>query len=168
MLDLETILVHGAVLSVSGSCILLAAVRFNPRLAARDLPEEIQARTPLLTKGERLQATLFAVPFLALVLVVPLLSGLSFVAQSEGGVPFLLVFLPIFSVLFVFNLVDLLILEWLIYCTLTPTFVVIPETEDLPAYKDFSDHLRAQLRCLVLQAVVSLALAGLARVSIVF
>ena len=64
---------------------------------------------------------------------------------------------------FLAYLVDLVILDWLIVCKITPQFVIIPGTEEAD-YKDFSHHYRAQLRaapilvlvCLILSAVLTL------------
>lgn len=106
MLELDRILLHGAVLSVPASLILMGAVYFNPRFARQDLPKDIQDATPPLSKKEKLQAGAFAIPFFALVVLVPLLSGLTLEAPAGGQVPFVVLFLHIFGVVFVFNRVD--------------------------------------------------------------
>ncbi len=159
MLDLGRILLHGAVLSALGSLILMGAVYFNPRFARQDLPKDIRDATPPLSKREKWQALALAVPFFALVVFIPLLSGLTLEAPDGGQVSFLVLFLHIFGVIFVFNLVDLLILDCLIYCTITPKFVVIPGTEGLPGYKNYGHQIRAHLRGTVLQSVLALLLA---------
>jgi hypothetical protein len=46
---------------------------------------------------------------------------------------------------FVFNVVDWLILDWFMFCTLTPRLVVIPGSEGLAAYKDYGFHFRGFL-----------------------
>ena len=51
-------------------------------------------------------------------------------------------FLSAFVVLVVFNLVDRLILDWLVFCPLTPRFVVLPGTEGMAGYKDYRMHFR--------------------------
>ena len=160
MLELDRILLHGAVLSVPASLILMGAVFFNPRFARQDLPQDIQDATPPLSKKEQLQALAFAIPFFALVVLVPFWSGLTLEAPAGGQAPFLVLFLHIFGVVFVFNLVDLLVLDWLIYCTITPRFVIIPGTEGFAGYKDVGHQVRAHVRGTALQAVLALLLAG--------
>lgn len=160
MLELHRILIHGAILSVPASLLLMAAVYFNPRFARQDLPKDIQDVTPPLSKKEKLQALAFGIPFFALVVLVPLLSGISLEAPAGGRVPFLVLFLHIFGVVFVFNVVDFLILDCLIYCTITPKFVIIPGTEGLAGYKDYGHQARAHLRGTALQAAFALLLAG--------
>ncbi len=160
MLAFDQILMHGIILSVPGSLILMAAVYFNPRFARKDLPKEIQDATPPLNRKEKLQALAFTIPFLALLVFVPLFSGFTLEAPGGGEVPFTILSLHIFGVLFVFNLVDLLILDCLIYCTITPKFVVIPGTEGLAGYKDYGHQIRAHVRGTALLAVLALLLAG--------
>ena len=54
-------------------------------------------------------------------------------------------FLPalVFSgiALFVFNIYDLLILDWLFFCTIQPRAMVLPGTEGMPGYRDYRFHL---------------------------
>ena len=114
-----------------------------------------------LSKKERLQAVAFGIPFFAVVFLIPFFSGLTLEAPAGGQVPFRVLFLHIFAVAFVFNLVDLLILDCLIYCTITPKFVIIPGTEGLAGYKDYAHQARAHVRGTALQAILALLLACL-------
>jgi len=41
------------------------------------------------------------------------------------------------------SLLSMLILDWLIFVTVQPAFVVIPGTEGLAGYKDYWFHLEA-------------------------
>jgi hypothetical protein len=161
MLDVGRILLHGAILSGIGSLLLMSAVYFNPRFARKDLPRDIQDATSPLTRKEKLQALAFGIPFLALGLAVPFVSALTLPSTSNGDVSFLTLSIHIFGVILVFNLVDLFVLDWLIYCTITPRFVVIPGTEGFAGYKDFGHQFRAHIRGTILQAALSLALAGI-------
>jgi len=164
MLQLDRILLHGGVLSVLGSLILMGAVYFNPRFARHDLPKDIRDATPPLSKAENLQALAFMIPFLALVVLIPFFSGLTLEGPAGGRASFLALFLDIFGVIFVFNLVDFLILDCLIYCTITPRFVIIPGTDGFAGYKDYAHQARAHVRGTLLQAVLALLLAGLVNI----
>ncbi len=62
----------------------------------------------------------------------------------------------------IFNLVDLVILDWLIFVTLQPKFTVLPGTEGLAGYKDYAFHFKAFLRGTVLCFLASLVIAGIA------
>ncbi|MHC4428288.1 MAG: nitroreductase [Planctomycetota bacterium] len=160
MLDVGRILLHGAILSGVGSLIVMSAVYFNPRFVRKDLPRDIQDATAPLSGKEKLQALAFAIPFFALCLGIPFVSALT-LPPSNGEVPFIALAIHIFAVILVFNLVDLFILDWLIYCTITPRFIVIPGTEGMAGYKDFGHQFRAHIRGTILQIFLSLALAGI-------
>ncbi|HEX2740847.1 MAG TPA: hypothetical protein VHM69_10385, partial [Rubrobacter sp.] len=73
---------------------------------------------------------------------------------------FFAVFFGTFIMLLVFNLVDLLILDWLVFNTLRPGFVVLPGTEGARGYSDYGFHFRAFLKGVVGALVVSFIVAG--------
>jgi hypothetical protein len=66
------------------------------------------------------------------------------------------IFLSASGVAFLFNLTGLLILDWLIVCTITPRFVVLPGTEERAGYKDYGMHLKAFLFGTVFSVVLGL------------
>ena len=76
-------------------------------------------------------------------------------------VSFFQLFLNAFGVVFIFNLVDLLLLDWAIFCYITPAFVVIPGTEGHSAYKDYGFHFRASMIGTILSVVAGLVIAGI-------
>jgi hypothetical protein len=102
----------------------MSAVIFNPRFALKDLPRDIRESVPPLTKRETLQALIFFLPFMALVVGIPFLSALGLEAEGAADVSFGALFVHILGVLFVFFVVDLVVLDWLIYCTITPKRLV--------------------------------------------
>ncbi len=59
-------------------------------------------------------------------------------------------------VLLVFNAVDLLILDRLVFVTLRPKIVVLPGTEGAGGYGDYGFHFRAFLKGLAGSSVASL------------
>lgn len=160
-MDIGKILLHGTILAGLGSLLLMSAVYSNPRFARRGLPRDIKEKVPPLTKQEKRSALFFAIPFFVLVIGGPFLSGLSLAIQAHGAVSFLGIAVHVFGVMFVFNLVDLVLLDWLIYCTITPRFVVIPGTEGMSGYKDHVYHLRAHVGGTGLQVILALILAAL-------
>jgi len=76
---------------------------------------------------------------------------------------FLAVFLGVFTVLLVFNVVDLLVLDWLIFVTIRPGIVVLPGTEDAEGYRDYGFHFRAFLKGVVGSFTASLVIAAVAQ-----
>lgn len=66
-----------------------------------------------------------------------------------------------FGVLFIFNLVDLLILDWLIVCRFRLRWVVLPGTEHIPMPIPYLHHLKEFLMGTVGLGIVALAIAAL-------
>jgi len=161
MINISKILLDGALLSILASISIIGILRFNPRLFLQDYPEEIQAGVPPKTDLEKRQSLITGIPFLLILLAVPLISTLILKRQSGETISFILLFLNAFGVAFTFNLVDLLLLDWLLFCFVTPSFLVIPGTEGMQAYKDYGFHFRAFLMGTVLSIAAGLVIAGI-------
>ena len=164
MLCCRETLVNGAILSVIASCILLLSLYVNPRLYLQDYPRDVQAKAPPKTASEKRLALVLGVPFLLVLLCVPLLSTLRLKQHFGASASFPALALHASGVLWVFNVVDWLVLDWLMFCTWTPSFMVIPGTEGLPGYKDYGHHFRGFLVGAVLSLLAGLAIAGIASV----
>lgn len=161
MLDLSRILLDGGLLAIVGGIYILAVVAFNPRLILNegDLPPDILAAVPPKTEKEKRLAFILGTPFLIGIIAVPLVSTLQFRQQAGGDVAFLSLFLHPFFVLMIFNLFDLLVLDLLLLCTITPRFMVVPGTEGFAGYKDYSFHIKQHVRSLPFQALSTLLIA---------
>jgi hypothetical protein len=161
MIDISKILLDGALLSILASISIIGILRFNPRLFLQDYPDEIQNQVLPKTDQEKRQSLIVGIPFLLLLFVVPLISTLVLKRQSGEMISFFALFLNAFGVVFIFNLVDLLLLDWLIFCFITPNFLVIPGTHGMQAYKDYGYHFRAFLIGTVLSITAGLVIAGI-------
>ena len=161
MFSIRKIVLDGAILSFIASLLLIVSLRLNPRIWLQDYPEEIQNKAPPKTGQEKRLSLIFGIPFLVLLVAVPFISTLALKRQDGGDVSFLQLFLNAFGVAFAFNLVDLLLLDWLMFCTITPKFVVIPGTEGMEGYKDYSYHFKASMIGTVLSIVAGLVIAGI-------
>jgi len=160
MFSFRRIVLDGAILSFVASLLLMVSLRLNPRIWLQDYPVEIRDRVPPKTEQEKRLSLIIGIPFLLLVAAVPFISTLA-LKRQDGGVSFLQLFLNAFGVVFAFNLVDLLLLDWLMFCTITPKFVVIPGTEGMEGYKDYSYHFKASVIGTVLSIVAGLVIAGI-------
>lgn len=161
MLDPAKIVVDGAILSLLASLILIGALRFNPRLFLQDYPQDIQDHVRPKTEKEKRQSLVVGVPFILLLALVPLLSTLALRRHGGEDISFLALSAHAFGVVFFFNLVDLILLDWLIFCTFTPKFVVIPGTEGMAAYKDYRYHFRASMIGTLLSVAAGLVIGGM-------
>ena len=164
---LENILLHGLLAAVLLLAYLLPVMRFlSPRIwGFSDYPKEITSRVPAQTRQERRTALLISPPFFILMFVYPLVSTLILKASYGGSISLVDGFLNAFGVLMIANLADLLILDLLIVGTMTPSWVIIPGTEDMKdtAYKAFRKmHAKGHVYGTVALAVLSLIIAFIA------
>jgi hypothetical protein len=148
MFDFGKALLDGAIFSLFGSLYLVGMLWYNPRLALNkgDYPDDVLAAVPPKTKEEQRLAIIFGVPFLIYSFAFPVISTIALNNSNGGITPFLDLFLHMLVIIFFFNLVDLLILDLWMFCTITPKFVVIPGTENFPGYKDKGMHIRGHLK----------------------
>jgi len=153
-----TVVVYGAIASLLLSAVLPIMGLVNPRLMLQDYPKDIQAAVPPKTDQEKRQTLYWSLPFWVILLGFPVAAALSAKATHQG---FLEIFLSAFGVIFLSNLVDWLILDWLIICTITPKFVVLPGTEGMAGYKNYAMHFRGFLIGTALSVVVGLIIAGI-------
>ena len=126
LIDTTRILRDGALLSVVVSAYLLVVLRFNPRIALRHYPKEIQEIVPPKSSNERRMSIFFG-----LLIGAPFTAGLLWRTAALESHSFRELFAYVFGVLFIFNVVDLLILDWLILCWFEPRWAVLPGTENV-------------------------------------
>ena len=140
-LSLKRVLIDGTILNVLLSIILYASLRVNPAIWANDYPPDLQAavgdvHVPVV------QQILVAVLFFGVVIGVVLYSNAKLRQQNGGKLSFLAALANSALILFFFAVWDLLILDWLFFVTIQPSFIVIPGTEGLAGYKDYWFHLK--------------------------
>jgi hypothetical protein len=160
-ISVNRILLDGGVLSLVAGLYILGSMAVNPRLWLTDYPKVIQDAVPPRSRLEKRLATLWGLPFLLLLLGLPFLSGLK-LHRADPTVSFTGLFLQILGVSTVFNVVDLVVLDWLLLCLITPGFMVIPGTAGSPGYKAYGHHLRGfwagALSSVVLSALMAAGL----------
>jgi hypothetical protein len=156
------ILVHILVYIVLATLFLLGLVLYSPRLMLQDYPPAIKAIVPPKTESEKKLSTWLGLPFILVLLAYPVYATFVFQSQSHGQAGFFALFLYAFSIAFAFNIWDWLVLDWLIFCTITPRQFVIPGSEGHPAYKDYKFHFRGFLIGTVFSILMGLVTAGVA------
>ena len=98
---------------------------------------------------------------LGLLIGVPFTSALLWRTATLGTHSFWELFAYAFGVLFIFNLVDLLILDWLIVCKFKLRWVVLPGTEHIVMPTPYLNHFKEFLMGTVSLVIVGLAIAAL-------
>jgi hypothetical protein len=156
LLDTMRIVRDGALFSLAGSTYLLVLLRFNSRIFLRHYPKEIREIVPPKSERERRMSIL-----LGLLIGAPFTLTLLWRTATLGNHSFWELFAYAFGVLFIFNLVDLLILDWLIVCWLEPRWVILPGTEHIVIRKQYLHHFKGFLMGTVGLVIVGLAIAAL-------
>jgi hypothetical protein len=146
----------GAFFSLVASIYLLTLLRFNPRIFLQHYPREIREAVPPKSEKERRMSIFFG-----LLIGVPCASALLWRTATLGNHSFRELFVYAFGVLFIFNLVDLLILDWLIVCWFQPRWVILPGTEHIAVPKQYLHHFKGFLLGTVGLAIAGLAIAAL-------
>lgn len=156
MTTISIILLYGLLASLIGSAIIFAMSWVNPRLMLRSYPKDVQAAVPPQTAAEKRQTLSWGILFWLSLLGFPVAAALA--AKAAHGSLFE-TFLSAAGVVFLFNLVDWLILDWLIVCTITPRFMVLPGTEGMAGYKNYRMHFRGFLIGTVLAVLLGLLIS---------
>jgi hypothetical protein len=142
----------GALFSLPVAIYLLIVMRFKPRIFLQHCPKEVREVVPPKSEKERRMSI-----WLGLLIGVPFVTALLWRTATLGGHSFWNRFAYAFGVLFIFNLVDLLILDWLIVCWLEPRWVILPGTAHIVIPKRYLHHFKG-----FLVGTVGVAIAGFA------
>jgi hypothetical protein len=156
---LQTSFLFGLILSFAMVILFGIVAWINPEAWLKDYPPDIQEiHGPMSPEAERFRKIAGLPVFL--VLGFTLFAGLMVLSRQLDGLTFWQAFSSVFVMLAVFNLVDLLVLDWLIFVIIQPRRIVLPGTEGAAGYKDYGFHVRQGVKGLAGSLVAALLLAG--------
>lgn len=154
-------LTYGFILSAVLFTLTLGIVWINPEIMLKDYPPDIQAKYGPMSDRSKRQRILVAIFFVVVLVGIVVQSFMGLRTNMGDDIPFLAAFVHLFVMFSLFNVLDWLILDWLIVVTIRPRFMILPGTEDLAGYADYGFHFRGFLIGSVITLVTSLLLAGL-------
>ena len=161
---ITTALTYGLVMATLLTVFILASLAQNPRiwLLRRNTPEAIRnAITPPLSDKEARLLKLWAIPVFAIMLFMPLATALWYESayhQMSYGEAFLF----LWTMWMVFNLVDLLLIDWFVVVWWQPSWSSPAELKPLiRQYAGYDYHFKGFLKGTVLVAVFALIFAGI-------
>lgn len=117
---LQLSVLYGLILSVVMSAIILASLYINPEMWLHDAPPEVQAKHgPMSETAKRQRVWLASSMFVVLIGSVAL-SIVQLIGIAGTQLTFLKLFVHLFVMLMFFNVVDLLVIDWLIVERIRP------------------------------------------------
>src|SRR5215471_10588119 len=137
-------LIYGAVLSAALAVLLVGLLWINPEILLNDYPPDIRKKHGPMSERSKRQRVLAAIVIGAVALGIVTVSLSAVRANGGGKIPFLTAFVHLFVMFSVFNVVDLLVLDWLMVA-IGPSFLVLPGTQGSAGYKDYWFHFRGFL-----------------------
>lgn len=151
----------GAVFGLVFSLGILLIGRVNAEMILNDYPPDIRARYGPMSERTRRQAALASIPLLAALGLV-LLLALGQLKSTAGQFTFVNTFLFTTVIFQTWNLIDLVLLDWLLLMGLKPRFMILPGTEGMAGYRNYAFHFRKFLNGTVLTLTPSLIVTGIA------
>jgi len=153
-------LIYGVILSAVLFPLTMGLVWLNPEIMLKDYPPDIQAKYGPMSersKRQRIPVTIF---FVAVLFGIVAQSFIGVRTNTGDDIPFLAAFVHLFVMFSIFNLLDWLVLDWLIVVTIRPRFMILSGTEGLAGYADYGFHFRGFLIGSVITFLTSLLVAG--------
>lgn len=158
---LQLALIHGAIISIILTIVLSVSFVINAEMWLNDYPSDVREKYGEMSDKAKKQRIPLAIVFFGAI-IVPLSIGVAQILRiSPDGSIFWTLFVYGFVTLFFFNLYDLLILDWFIFVTIQPAFIILPGTEGLSGYKDYYFHFKGFLKGIGFCAIGGFVIAGI-------
>lgn len=148
----------GGLVSLLTSVLILASVAHNPRIWLGDAPTEMKQAASPLTPAEKRLRKLWGIPIIASMLV--LLPAIAIWQHQIYDFSYFQGFAFLWIGMMLFNLIDLLIIDWLVIVWWAPSWTMMPEVAHLSHLNTYGFHFKGFLTGCVLVTVWS-ALAAL-------
>lgn len=164
----EKALIDGFVWSVLWIIYVYVIVKFFPWQMLHDYPKDIQKASTLKepTDRQKMNSKMFGWLGGLAIICTPIVWGIAQFRQGEAS--FLKLFVFIFIVVMMWNVIDLLIMDWLIICTITPKWVVIEGTDGCKGYKDYMFHFKGFLIGCVYTTISAVVFSGISFLALRF
>ncbi|MEZ4662829.1 MAG: hypothetical protein R2911_35210 [Caldilineaceae bacterium] len=152
--------IYGLALSLVLTILLAVSGAIALDMFVDNYPPDIKQKYgPMSPRSARMRPYFGALLFLTL-FAIPMMGLLALQAERNAA-PFLPASAFAVATLFVFNLFDLMILDWLLFCTIQPRMMVLPGTEGMAGYGDYRFHFVGFLKGLGFSVVGGLLIATL-------
>ncbi|MEM9495782.1 MAG: hypothetical protein AAGA09_07240 [Pseudomonadota bacterium] len=158
MIDLKLLLTDGSVICLIVGALVAVSFCWRPRIWLRDLPRDIQEMAAPMTPGERRSVAIIGLLIVGMLFSGVVISTLRF-GFAHGVLAALLHAYLIFQL---FNLFDLVVLDWGMMMLIDPARPPIAGSENARGYRDFGFHAIKSLKGVVLGAPFAAMATGAA------
>lgn len=134
-MDWATTIIVAIMWSCAIATVVVISLWHNPRLWLHDVPAVISEAVPPKTITEKRWSVFYGALTSPILIGVPVTYALVN-SQAQLGE----IWLHLFAMALIFNIVDLLFIDWLLVCAITPRWVIIPGTEAVPAFNGYKDY----------------------------
>lgn len=154
-------LLEGLVWSVMWIFYVYVLLRWFPWEMVHEYPEDVKQACTLPEPDEKQKkSSKFWGGLVSVIILITLaVFGIEYFRNADFS--FFELFLFLFIIGQTWNVVDLIIMDFLIVCTLRPKWVVLPGTEGCAGYGDYFFHFKGFLIGCVYTAIMALIIAGI-------
>ena len=154
-------LICGLIWSVMWSVYVFLILKYYPFSMLHDYPKDIQAAAAIDKPSEEQEKAAKRFGAVGSLIILGTLLAFGLLRFHSEQVSFLQVLEYLFIVAMTWNVADLLVMDWLIVCTITPKWVVIRGTEGCKGYKDYLFHFKGFLIGCVYTAIMAVLFSGI-------
>lgn len=153
----NTFLLDGMVWAAMWMAVNCVLITKYPMVKIRDYPKSIQQSATFVPTDI---ASLSAFIFPARIPLLGFLPGITLYRFMAVISPVWEVMAYMLLVYMVWNVIDLVVLDWLLFCTIKPQFMTFPGTAGCVGYGDYRFHLVSFLKSCLLAVIVSVVAGG--------
>jgi hypothetical protein len=151
-------LTGGLLMSTLLTFLILTSLARNPRALIINGPPIMQETLAPLTQTEKRALNVGRVLILLIILFMPLALAVWY-ERAYQPLSYGQAFLFLWIIWMSFNLVDLLIIDWLVLLWWQPSWLIIPNARPYREYTSYGHHFRGFLKGTVMMAVFALIYA---------
>jgi hypothetical protein len=149
------------ILIVVFTIFVVGSVRWKPRIWLHDFPADIQALAPPETAEEKRLTMLVAIPFISLLVALPVLLSWDLKVLWGTGFNFFTAWFYTYALFLGINLWDLVVLDWFGLTLVDPQNPPFPEAAGAAGWRNYAFHFYAFLRGCIMGLVISAVQAGI-------
>jgi hypothetical protein len=150
----------GMILSTVLTVMIVISFMINKEMWLQDYPPDVKARWGPINKKARRQHLVFAILFFGMMIGAMVYDVIRLELVLGTPPSFLAIFASIVIVFAFFNIVDAVIIDWLIFLVLWSGLIVLPGTEGMAGYKDARRWTINLIKGFVLAPIAGVLVAG--------